>query len=246
VTIGWDRLNAYVDKELDAAAAAGVAAAIARDPDLAARVATLSRLKANTRALPPSDLAAPALSLPSPWSVRRFAPLAASLVLLVAASVILWAWLPRAGEQGAWLAEAVAAHLAWLDAGSGAPEASNRIEIALEAREAAQIPVASEGGGDGIFLGYQGIHGCRVGLWIGEAVAGLQRRPAMVVSGGVAGYVWRTGNIGYALLARGMDPDRLRSLADAAARITGQHHRLDGDIRTALRHTAESGRPCLA
>ena len=47
----WDKLNGYVDGELDAAGAAEVATSVARDPDIAARVATLHRLKAAASAV---------------------------------------------------------------------------------------------------------------------------------------------------------------------------------------------------
>ncbi|MFC7665261.1 anti-sigma factor family protein [Methylorubrum suomiense] len=41
----WETLNAYVDGELDAKDRRAVAETLARDPVLAARVATLTRLK---------------------------------------------------------------------------------------------------------------------------------------------------------------------------------------------------------
>lgn len=41
----WETLNAYVDGELDAQSRHEVAESLARDPVLAARVATLTRLK---------------------------------------------------------------------------------------------------------------------------------------------------------------------------------------------------------
>lgn len=50
--MSWERLNAYVDGELAPADAAAVASAVAQDPGLARRVATLARLKANVTGLP--------------------------------------------------------------------------------------------------------------------------------------------------------------------------------------------------
>lgn len=48
IKITWDVLNAYIDGELDRAMSARVAAAAAQDTTLAARFATLSKLKAST------------------------------------------------------------------------------------------------------------------------------------------------------------------------------------------------------
>ncbi len=69
----WETLNAYVDGELDAQSRHEVAESLARDPVLAARVATLTQLKRGVKAAvvrpgaprspaPPSDGPAP-----RPW-----------------------------------------------------------------------------------------------------------------------------------------------------------------------------------
>jgi anti-sigma factor RsiW len=257
VTIGWDHLNAYVDGELAPAEAARVAAAVARDPHLAARIATLSRLKATTAGLSPPGEAPPAprpRASPSGW---RFGALAASVAVMIAGAAALWSWSAGSGRQSAWLGEAVAAQHAWLDRGASL-ETGDRIEVALRAWDIARIPDLSEarlslvhvalvpgdGRPQGVLLGYQGIHGCHVGLWIGGTVSGLGDRPVKVESADVAGYAWRDAGTGYALLARGMDPGRLKLLADAVFRITRNGQRVDERIQTALRETTETGRPC--
>lgn len=78
--VSLDRLNAYVDDELSAEEAAEVAAAIACDPRLAERVATLSRLRAVARRLPP-EMAPPAFMLPPRRRSRAVLPVAAALAL---------------------------------------------------------------------------------------------------------------------------------------------------------------------
>jgi anti-sigma factor RsiW len=68
--ISWEVLNAYVDEELPPHAAAEVAAAVARDPSTAARVATLARLRSTVRALPVGE-DAPSPVLPGRARVFR-------------------------------------------------------------------------------------------------------------------------------------------------------------------------------
>ncbi len=178
---------------------------------------------------------------------------------MIAAAIGLWFWPSGEAPQGTWLAEAVAAHRAWLDRGSS-QERSDRIQVALEARQIAGIPDLSdarlslvhvslsikEGHTQGLLLGYLGVHGCRVGLWIGEGPADLEEQMIEVESGEVAGYAWRSGETAYTILARGMDPKRLKLLADAVVRATKDGGHTDEQVRTALRQTAETGTPCAA
>jgi anti-sigma factor RsiW len=258
VTVDWNRLNAYVDRELDPVEAAEVAAAIARDPHLAARVATLSRLKAVSSGLLPPEMPPALPHRAEPQSTRRLASIAASVVLtLIGAAVGLWLWSSGPASRIAWLDEAVAAHRAWLDQGS-TPDSTEQFLAAFEAQKAGGFPDLSEahltlvyvsampGAGDrpGHLIGYEGIHGCHVGLWIGAASPALGAEPVVVAVGGIDGYAWASDGIGYALLARGMDPARLEMLAAAVARITQADHRIDDQTRTALRMTTQTGAPC--
>ena len=59
-----ERLVAYVDGELDAAATAEVAKAVAEDPALAREVAALSRLRSRVA----ESVEAPPISVPAPPS----------------------------------------------------------------------------------------------------------------------------------------------------------------------------------
>lgn len=256
MTIPWERLNAYVDGELGPAEAAEVAAAIARDMELAARVATLTRLKAATSSLPPQHGAPPA---PRPRAPRRrsFAlPVAASLVLVILAAIAGWSWSSSSQRGDRWLAQAAASHQAWIE-GTAPSQAPSQILAALTAGDIVHIPdlsdahlslvhLSAQPEAGSVFLGYRGIHGCRVGLWIGGAPSGLGPQPTPVESGNIAGYAWRFGETGYALLAHGMDPSRLKLLAETVAKITGRDNVLDQEIRAALHNTTETGAPCQA
>lgn len=254
----WERLNAYVDGELSPAEAAEIAAAVARDAELAGRVATLTRLKATTSDLAPQHKAPPIPRLPSRRPRRYALPLSAALALLLVAAAAIGLWRPWLQPADAWLAEAAASHRAWIESGEdGDAAAPGKVLAALKTANFGDIPdltdahlslvrIAAGPKTGSVFLGYRGIHGCRVGLWIGAPPPDLGARPESVASGDVAGYAWRLDDTGYALLARGMDPGRLKQLAEAVAEITGQGNLLSQEIRTALRNTAQTGAPCQA
>ena len=67
--IEFDKLNAYVDGELDAQESASVAQAIADDPGLARRVSSLTRLRSSVA----EGLEAPVIPLPEPPPVHGHA-----------------------------------------------------------------------------------------------------------------------------------------------------------------------------
>ncbi|MCI4681012.1 hypothetical protein K9U33_20675, partial [Rhodoblastus acidophilus] len=107
----WETLNAYVDGELDPQDRRAVAETLARDPVLAARVATLTRLKQGVKqevkaaAVPPRR--APIARASLGWAC------AAALVVLVGAG-----WLALSSRPPA--DPARAAFTAWGAAGSPA------------------------------------------------------------------------------------------------------------------------------
>lgn len=249
----WQTLNAYVDGELAPAEAAAVAAALAREPELAARVASLSRLKAWSSNLAPEE-APPPFQPAAPERKPRPLALTLGAAALLLALTLAWFWPFTAPPVEAWLDKAVTAHLAWLQ--QPADRTDGPIDAALEPGLTEGIPdlteahltlvyvklVPSSGEGHGLQLGYRGIHGCRVSLWIAEAVAGIGEAPTALARQGVEGYGWQVGGTGFALLARGMDPDRLRLLAEVVARLTREAP--DEQTRIALQQTTTVGAPC--
>jgi len=140
-----ETLHAYVDGELSAHEAATLLRRMAGDPDLAERVATLTRLKSELRDLPlPPGLKAPDLDAleaharhePAPRAARgisRWGWLAgmAAAIAVVAVLAGMWVSGPRAGgsdglSRSGVVAAAVARHLEWLkgpaDSGGNGPE----------------------------------------------------------------------------------------------------------------------------
>lgn len=255
MTATWENLNRYVDGELDARAAAQVAAEIARDPDLAGRVATLHRLKsvASTITVDLLDNPIPDFIQSEPTRLPyrlQFGAIAASLAVLVATAVAMttihYARAPSAAPE---IAQAFAAHQAWL---AQPPVATPNVNVArapdLSAaglklvfwQEAAVSPARQN-----VMFGYLGPHGCKLGLWIGAAWPGLRADPEVQPSfEGMDGYAWADKDKGYVVSAHGMDSGRLRALASVIASVVKRGQSPDDSDKIALGLTADSAKPC--
>jgi hypothetical protein len=254
--MNWTLLNAYVDGELDAAAAADVAAAIARNPELAAHVAALSRLKAATAALGAVEAPSAVLSRPRVRTVLRGA-LAAGLAAVLLAAGVAWSILGRSQEP-VWLRPAAAAHEQWL----AAPASLARVagvtgeNLLREARAVGieRVPDLSEAHlrpswvatteDAGLYVGYIGVHGCRLGLWVGNPARGAPSEIVPLVLPRLTAYAWQADGRAYVVMARGMDDDRLDLLARTIERLTRQGAHPDDEARTALREAPLTGSAC--
>ncbi|MCS3730933.1 anti-sigma factor family protein [Bradyrhizobium betae] len=259
IEMSWDLLNAYVDGELDRFMSAKVAAAVAQDATLAARVATLSKLKAGVHQLEFSAGQLP--PLPIGLQGRRFAAwriyaAAASLVAVLAAGLLIHSHpAPKAAQ--AWLDGALAAQQQWL-ASASRNNPDDRTIVTIDAAAAARpldlsdaqlklvyvAQMPSSIGGETAFLGYRGPHGCMVGFWIGTPPAGLESAPKSLDAGDFRVRAWRDRVAGYALIAKGMDPTRIDRLAEAVARLVDPGQIVDDGIRTALRNVTRTGTAC--
>ncbi|SMF78245.1 Transmembrane transcriptional regulator (anti-sigma factor RsiW) [Tistlia consotensis] len=268
----WQELNAYVDGELPPGRAARLAQAIAADRGTARQAALLSRMKAglaDSVELPPS-----LLSLPEPQPARMPArrPLTATLAAAVAGLLVLGGaslWLLRvAPEAGApaglgaeaplrgWLAEAVALHHALAVGRSPAPDAS-RVSATfpglLPDLSAARLtpgpvrPADLPELGRGAAVQYLGRHGCRVSLVALEQIDGtLPEALQDIRQDEVEAYRWRVGAIGYLLVAEGMDPGRLRAIAETAYEATRRFRPPDAAGRARLADARRRAAPCRA
>lgn len=261
----WDMLNAYVDGELDATGAAQVAAAVAGDPDLAAQVATLTRLKARAAEAMPADMPGmPPPALPKPRYRRRpvasLALAAASLLLALGlgAAMLVSVWPDKDNNTPAALLAAAGLHRAWISGPSSVGPSPATTPLALT-----EIPDLSAAGltlshvmpampglergtglGGGILLGFRGPRGCRVSLWIGEALPDFTVAPVRQQIDGLSAFVWRVEHKGYALMTRDMDAQRFVTLASAVARITRESFQIDTLTRMALQQSADPALPC--
>ena len=262
-------LDAYVDGELSPHERAQVAHAVAADPALAARVASLAALKsavaglADERPMTLGDLGVAAAPR------RSFVPVIAAAglgMLLAAAAGTGGYWIWRAGEQHEWLAKAKARHLAWTqepETGSASGNIAQVLRAALHRfRLPALVPDMSgakltltdvayfhDGEGSastGIQLRYTGLRGCRVSLWLsrGESFAG---EPLVESGDGSSrGFYWRVAGVSYALFATGMDRTRLTLLARAVYHSTRENRAVPEERLQELRVASDAAAPCRA
>lgn len=256
-TISWDLLNAYVDGELEPGQAAEVAAAIAADRETAAKVATLTQLRATMRALPPQE-EAPAFALPQSPSPIRPRPrpwLQVAAALLIACGLgVAWFGLYRTGPTVSPLTAAVAAHRLWL---SQVPAGqTQRLGVELAGADVDALPDLSLASlrlvhlsldpavrrGGGVLAGYVGPNGCRVGLWIAPIDDSLPARPAVQDREGFAIRAWHGHHASYALIGQGIDPARLDGIAALVARLTEDERSIPREQIAALAE-ARSLRP---
>lgn len=231
----WEALNAYVDGELDAASRADMAGHIAADSGFAATVAEISRLKAGARAAlepDPALLSASLRRLDGALGRRRrlgrmraVAAVAAVLLLIVGGAFLLE---ERAGNDqvAGWIGEATELHLAWVNG-------ERDVSFLLDANDTmvnrsgvwtpipdlhaarlslARVVVSPSGSKAGLFAGYMGRRGCQVGLWIGTVPQTLDETVQDFSKGDVTRFAWRVGDTGYAVVAIGMDPQRLSDI----------------------------------
>lgn len=253
----WEALNAYVDGELDSARTAEVAEQIARDPGLARQAATLAGMKAALTDTPD----APVFDFGSPVTGRRhrrrWLAIAASAAFILAASAF---WATQFDQATpAWLTAAVAAHTSLAAQQTDAPPQVDQIAavagfqpyipdlVAAKLSLAMAAPFAIDGPPEGLILQYTGTRGCRVTYvaFPGEGFA-LDENLAPFESGGLTGFGWRVGAIGYALLAQGMDPDRLAIIAANVHAASRLHRPFDDAARTQLAQSRAESRACTA
>ncbi|MGO4172778.1 anti-sigma factor family protein [Bosea sp. TAF32] len=254
--VSLDRLNAYVDDELSAEEAAEVAAAIACDPRLAERVATLSRLRAVARRLPP-EMAPPAFMLPPRRRSRAVLPVAAALALAACIGFLaLLSGSAKAPDGG--LAAAMSAHRHWI--AEGQPEMpERRVRVDLAAAQSGHLPdlrasglelsylsLDPTSGNGGLLAGYRGPHGCRLGLWMAPHSGRWGATPVKSDRDELRIRAWSTVGADYALMSSGMDPARLDRLADVIANLIRQKLEPTDEQVAALRDVPNIGQPCGA
>jgi hypothetical protein len=263
----WETLNAYVDGELPAGAAAEVARALARDSALARQVASLTRLKAATQEVVQDLGGAGEIALPAPPNRRwRPAALAASLGLVLAIGLAA-ALVPNLGERPPfWVTQARAAHEAWATLQDPVPlEVDGVVLVALGQAGAgsylkAYLPdlksarltltylesVALADGGAALHAGYRGTRGCKITLLVLPGGEALPRELTRHDDAALRAFAWRAGPLGYILLAEGMDEARLKLIAETVHSATLKNSPVDAETRTALRESRERSQPCLA
>lgn len=259
-----EQLNAYVDGELPPDEHALVAESIARDRELAACVATLSRLKSSLATLaeaPPQPIHVPARR----W-LPKVAGIAASLVLSIAA-IMLLAQVTRTPESDAeaWYGRADEAHARWISlpfaAGGREIDANlyltsiDRINLPVHAPDLSSARLrltylrfheATYNRPAALHLGYTGRHGCRLTLWVSPSPTGLDSALVEMRTGKTRRFSWRSGEAGYVLLATGMAEARFTMIANKVFEATRNLRGFDQETRLALDGVTRAAPPCAA
>lgn len=257
----FERLNAYVDGELDSAEAADVALAIAGNPRLAQQVAALSRLRSaviEAAETPVIDfLQAPVK--PKDPSRRMFAAGIAFLIFL-AGSILFFASDDRLTSLR-WF-EVTASFLQnWPDK----PDRPKRNTLSMDGLRPAgllaqaYVPDLSAAkltinhvvkrtesplGGLKV-IGYRGTRGCRVILAVFADGVSFPIKRALLRKKDIRAYTWRAGRWGYAIIADGMDVPRFRLIAKIVHEMTLRHQPADTETRVALGESRRRSAPCL-
>jgi anti-sigma factor RsiW len=256
--ISFETLNAYVDGEMDTAAAADVAAAIAEDAALAHEVAALCRLRSAVA----ESMEAPPLSvpIPPPTSNRVTAIAAGVAIMIFIAGSLLVSTVGRDPGVG-WLERTWQAHRGWSLEDVAAP-ARPTLQFAQFAKavpgayvpdlsasrlslvHAALVPFTDKR--QALLAGYRGTRGCRISLLVFASPGSLGKTLEPLRDGDNEAYGWRSGSLGYVILSDGMDSDRFRLLAETVLRASRQHLPFDKETRVALRNSRDKSAPCMA
>lgn len=169
---------------------------------------------------------------------------------------LLAGWLALQPASDGVIAEAIAAHRQWLQTpntdnpGKGATqlaafEAVNR-KIFIPDLRASELRITrvSPFGVNGVHVGYQGTRGCHLSLFV-QPTSALGNLPldARMVSANEA-YRWRLNSLDYVLLAVGMDPERLKLIADDVYLAVKRGQPFDRQTRMALRLNRQQSVPC--
>lgn len=220
---GWEAINAYVDGELSALDAAQVAAAVAQDRKLAAQVAILARLKAQTTALRRKP---ERTQLPAGKGHGRRGILAASAGAVMAIAILAGLVLAPSHTRPttpAWLQPARALHVQWVRQGidgeglhgAAAARAAGVFSVpwvpdlrAINLRQHS-VQRAAAGHASVVHVGYIGPRGCMLSFLTWPDEHTLAREPRRFGAGAEAAWAWRVGDVGYLLLATRMAPERL-------------------------------------
>lgn len=256
-----EQLNAYVDGELPAAEMARVARAIADDRVIAERIALLSRLKAAVQEATVGEVTG-VTTPPPPLSFKLPAIAAAiAFALFLAGSTLLHLW-PSPGNPSA-LAQAWSLHAEWENnpgVPAEPPSAGLLLAALAELGPSAAVPDLSAaklklrhatlygdtGGRRLLHAGYSGTRGCQVSLFVTEASSGLATEVTDYGQGPEQAYGWRSGGLGYLVLARGMDPARLRLIAASVYKAVREQAPLGPRSQQALAKSRAESRPCLS
>lgn len=261
-TTRWEKLNAYIDGELDDDAAEQIGALVAGDPAAAHDLAALRRVKVTLAdSVEAPDFNVPEASKPVSQTGRVRWASAAVLALVVSAAVLLRIVTPGAGlpTDTRWLA---IAHNEWVlgSASEDPVPLPRKITSRRPGFDEVYIPELSSGRlylahvgqtgkpghGHALIAGYRGTRGCTVTLAVTRRIDGLTEKLEPVIADSMKGFAWRIGNIGFYVVAHGMAKARLQSIAEGIRETNLRRLPLRSETRVALAKGRAENPPCRA
>ncbi len=259
----WESLNAYVDGELDAAAAASVAEAAGNDPAVADRIACLYQLKgAMSDVLPPPPADLRELVRKPSRHLRAGVFTAAALAIVAVVVALLWVPDRPSGQiPESTLAAARAIHDDWLAEDNGSPSEAPPSVVMAALSQFRRVPVIPDLSSAKLTIervtvtesedshllqiGYRGNHGCHLSLFV-FAGGGLPEKMVEQSQGLQQAYGWQVDQLGYLLFAVGMDRARLAFIAREVEVATRSGVPFDDQTRQALAESKAKSASCVA
>jgi len=238
-------INAYVDGELEAADAAGVAEAIAADSQLASMVANLHAMKSAVGdAFNGGEVIA--VTTQKPFLSRTSLMAAVACLVIAIVGPGLWYGLSQR-NAGDVVAQALQQHDNWLVKPMAAVEGVIKA-AALITPDLTPAGLTLSGVQNNVRLGdtfgqryaYVGTRGCKLSLFVSgqdhafEGIGNTARPDALIVK-------WAVANRGFLLVARNMNQERFRVIAKALEAATARAVALDEPMRLAMLQTRK---PC--
>lgn len=256
----YSEICAYVDGALDAGAAARVAYAAARDPETAAQIAQITKLKS---VLPEIHAGLVAVSEAPPRArkpVRRLGAALAAGTLGIALVLGLLAAerLVRAPASATFVEAGLATHRAWSASAAGAGAGAGNDKMVQSATingrlftapdlSAARLALqtAEALGHDThniLHFGYVGMRGCRLSLFV--LLQADMLTPETTAPPGSRMAAWHQKGIAYLAVADGMDEAHFQTIVAVLNQYSIEPAPLSPSTQTLLAESRLQSRPC--
>lgn len=195
---------------------------------------------------------------PRGWRASYFAAAGGMLAVLLVGAVVFGNgfFQKPAGREDRFLARALAVHDRWIREPAGPAMKgplhladfitdSGRIVVPDLSASRLNISLLERFGADGLHVGYSGVHGCRLSLFIQGNAGGKARALQKRREGKAQAYLWSTKNLDFAVMAVGMDPSRLELIANDVFLAAQTMQPLEEKMRLALSANLRQSRSCI-